>query len=80
MKEFFSWIQSAFESIVDIFESVIQLVLSIGESLFDLIKMIPAVVTMVTSSIGYLPSMLILFAGLSITVSVVYLIAGRNNN
>lgn len=80
MKEFFSWIQSAFESFVDIFESVIQLFLSIGESLFDLIKMIPAVVTMVTSSIGYLPSMLILFAGLSITVSVVYLIAGRNNN
>ena len=80
MKEFFSWIQSVVESVFDIFESVIGLVLSIFDSLFDLIKMIPGVVTMVTSSIGFLPSMLVLCAGLSITVSVVYLIAGRNNS
>lgn len=74
------WFQSFFSSIGDTIVSLVQFVVSIGQALFDLIKMLPTVISMLVSSIGYLPSMLALFATLSISISVIYLVAGRNNN
>lgn len=80
MVEFFEWCQSFVQSIADTISSLFQLLKSLLDAVFDLIEMLPSVVTMVTSSIGFLPDMVMLFAGLSITVSIIYLIVGRNNN
>lgn len=74
------WIQNFLVSIGSTIQSVFSLLFSLVQSLFDLVKMLPSMVTLTTSAIGFLPDMVMLFAGLSITVSVIYLIAGRNNN
>lgn len=74
------WIKNFLESLWDIILSLVGFVEQIAKGLFDLLKYLPEVVSMVTSSIGWLPSVLTVFATLSITVSVIMLIAGRNNN
>ena len=74
------WFQNFFVSIASTIESLISLVFSLIQSLFDLIKMLPTMITITTSAIGFLPDMVMLFATLSITVSVIYLMVGRNNN
>jgi len=74
------WLQNFFVSFGSVIESLISFVVSLVQSLFDLVKMLPTMITITTSSIGYLPDMVMLFATLSISVSVIYLIAGRNNN
>ncbi len=74
------WIKNFLESLWDIILSLVGFVEQIAKGLTDLLKYLPEVVSMVTSSIGWLPSVLTVFATLSITVSVIMLIAGRNNN
>ena len=74
------WIKNFLESLWDIILSLVGFVEQIAKGLFDLLKYLPEVVSMVSSSIGWLPSVLTVFATLSITVSVIMLIAGRNNN
>lgn len=74
------WIVNALEAFFDIFRSLVAFIVSLVQSVFDMIKLLPTVVSLFVSSIGFLPSMLSLFATLSITVSIIYLIVGRNNN
>lgn len=74
------WIKNFLESLWDIILSLVGFVEQIAKGLTDLLKYLPEVVSMVTSSVGWLPSVLTVFATLSITVSVIMLIAGRNNN
>lgn len=45
--------------------------------LVQLIAMIPSAFAMLTYSIGYLPSVLLAFAAVAITLSIVFLILGR---
>lgn len=51
------------------------------ESLFrgigDMLKALPSTITFLTSSVGNLPPIVTVFAFLTITISVVYLIANR---
>ncbi len=71
------WIQNFLVSLWDIIQSVYGLISQLLQGLYDLIKYIPLVVSLVTSSIGFLPGVLLVFASLSITVSIIYLLAGR---
>lgn len=70
LSNFFSWI-------IDTVSTLFDFLMSIISGLFNIIKSIPLVVTMLTGSIGYLPSTLAAFATITITISVVYLIVGR---
>lgn len=80
LQDIFNWLQSFAQSIADAVVSIFSLLGNLLSAVFDLVKMLPTVISTITLSIGFLPSMLLVFASLSITVSVIMLIAGRNNN
>ena len=70
MFEFFNWIVSTVSALVGF-------VLQIIDGLFRLIGLIPVAVNVLTQSVGYLPSILAVFAGATITISVIFIIVGR---
>lgn len=74
------WITNFCSSIADTFVSLINLLVSLIKGLFDLIAMLPTIITLLVDSIGFLPSVVSLFAFLSVTVSVFFLVTGRNTN
>jgi len=59
------------------FQTLIDMVVNLIQQLLTFIMLIPVGVNMLITSVGYLPSILIVFATLSITVSVLYLVLGR---
>lgn len=59
------------------FETLIDMVVNFIQQLITFVMLIPVGVNMLITSVGYLPSILIVFATLSITVSVIYLVLGR---
>lgn len=59
------------------FQTLIDMVVNLLQQLLTFIMLIPVGVNMLITSVGYLPSILIVFATLSITVSVIYLVLGR---
>ena len=71
IKNFFLWI---YNLIVDI----IGFITSLVTGLINVLKSIPQILTFTTSAIGFLPSVLSVFATLTITISIIYLIVGRH--
>lgn len=65
------------KSIGDFIFAVGALILNILSGLMQMILMIPSALTMLTSSVAYMPTILIAFAMALITVSIVYLVVGR---
>ncbi len=61
----------------EFFRSLIDIVVNLIQQLITFVMLIPVGVNMLITSVGYLPSILIVFATLSITVSVIYLVLGR---
>lgn len=59
------------------FQTLIDMVVNLIQQLLTFIMLIPVGVNMLVTSVGYLPSILIVFATFSITVSVIYLVLGR---
>lgn len=71
--EFLQWLGSIIETIFNFFANLLS-------SFISFFKIIPTIIIFVTSSIGYLPSMVMVFATVGITVSILFLVLGRNNN
>lgn len=75
MFEFFSnaiaWFQDLIESIGSFFESFIN-------GLLTIFRTLPVVLNFGTSSVARLPSILSVFAILTISISIIYIIVGRN--
>lgn len=69
---------SFLSGIVDFFKSIISLVWQIITGLIRLLALIPDMVTNLTDSLGLLPSFLVAFASVTITVSVIFIILGRS--
>ena len=65
------------KELVSFFQTLIDMVVNLIQQLLTFIMLIPVGVNMLITSVGYLPSILIVFATLSITVSVIYLVLGR---
>lgn len=63
--------------VFDIFSSLVNFVISIVTGFFDVIKMLPAIISTLTTSIGFLPDFLIVFATITLVISIAYLLAGR---
>lgn len=61
----------------EFFHTLIDIVVNLIHQLITFVMLIPVGVNMLITSVGYLPSILIVFATLSITVSVIYLVLGR---
>lgn len=70
ISNFFNWFVDLFQTIADF---IVNTILGLG----NIIKSIPMVISMLTQSIGYLPSTIAAFATITITISVVYLLVGR---
>ena len=68
---FFEWITGVVESLFNFISSVVT-------GLFNIVKSFPVVISLLTSSIGFLPSTLVAFASITITISIVYLLVGRD--
>lgn len=66
-----------FKSAIDFFEMIIHFITYLVTGLVQLLAMIPKAFALLTYSIGYLPSMLLAFAAVAITISIVFLIIGR---
>lgn len=67
----------ALKSVLDFFGTLLNFVEYLVTGLVQLVAMIPSAFAMLTYSIGYLPSVLLAFAAVAITLSIVFLILGR---
>lgn len=67
----------ALKSILGFFETLLDFVGFLIKGLAELLLMIPSAFTMLTYSIGFLPSVLLAFASIAITISIVFLIINR---
>lgn len=67
----------ALKSILGFFETLLDFVGFLIEGLAELLLMIPSAFTMLTYSIGFLPSVLLAFASIAITISIVFLLINR---
>ena len=68
---------NALKSIMDFFGTILDMVKYLVTGLFQLFELIPQAFAMLTYSIGFLPSVLLAFAAVAITLSIIYLIVGR---
>lgn len=62
----------------DTLTTVFDFVVSIFTGFIDILKCIPGVLSVLTSSIAYLPDVVQVFAILTIVICVLYLIVGRD--
>lgn len=67
----------ALKSILGFFETLLDFVGFLISGLAELLLMIPSAFTMLTYSVGFLPSVLLAFASIAITISIVFLIVNR---
>lgn len=72
-----SYIIDFLKELGSFFQTLLDMVVNLVQQLITFIMLIPVGVNMLITSVGYLPSILIVFATLSITVSVIYLVLGR---
>ena len=75
---FFAGIASGFDWLITTIGSIINLVVSLIKGLLRLISLIPTAVEVLSLSIGVLPSLLVAFASVTITVSVIFILVGRD--
>lgn len=68
---------NALKSIMDFFGTILDMVKYLVTGLVQLFVLIPQAFAMLTYSIGFLPSVLLAFAAVAITLSIIYLIVGR---
>lgn len=59
--------------------SLVSFLVEMIEGLLRLIALIPTAVTSLTTGVGYLPSILATFAAATITISVIFVIVGRES-
>lgn len=67
----------ALKSILGFFETLLDFVGFLIQGLAQLFLMIPSSFVMLTYSIGFLPTVLLAFASIAITISIVFLIINR---
>lgn len=71
------WIISFFQDIAQTLSGVFNFLVTLVNGLLSLIKMLPSLIADMTSAVGFLPTILTTFFGVSVTVTVIFLIAGR---
>lgn len=69
-----------FEGLFDLISSVVNLVVSLLTSLFDFISSIPTFVKTITAAVTSMPDLFAGFIGLSLTITIVFIIIGRSRS
>lgn len=64
--------------IIDTLQNVFTFVISLFTDFIEVLKVIPGVLSAITSAIAFLPDIVTVFAVLTITISVIYVMAGRD--
>lgn len=72
-----NWLISFFQEIAQMLSGVVSFVVTLVNGLLTLIKMLPSLIADMTSAVGFLPMVLTTFFGVSVTVTIIFLIAGR---
>ena len=67
------------KQIADFIGSIIDFVIQMVSGLVRLLTLIPTCVTLLTESLGVLPTVLVGFASVTITVCVIFIILGREH-
>ena len=67
----------ALKEIVNFIGMIIDFVVQLVTGIIQLLALIPKMVETLTASLGLLPSLLVGFAGVTITVAVIFIIVGR---
>lgn len=73
-------IGEALNDIIEFLGSIIEFAVSLVSGLFDLLTLIPSTVQMFTGAVNSLPELLIPFAMSSISIAIILLVVGRQNN
>lgn len=71
-------LQNFFSFVEDFFNQVASFLNNLISGFINIFKSVPLAINMLSSSILHLPSTLLVFATLTITISVVYLVVGRD--
>ena len=67
----------ALKEIVDFIGMIIDFVIQMVTGIVQLLTLIPKMVETLTASLGLLPTFLVGFAGVTVTVAVIFIIVGR---
>lgn len=71
LHNFIAWLSDIGRSVITFFESVVK-------GLSTMISSFPRIMSVTSNAIGYLPSIFAVFITITIIVSIVYIIVGRN--
>lgn len=80
MTKIFQYVVDFLGSIWNAIQAIFSFLMSVIRGLISLFAMLPKFITYVTSSIGYMPSMLAVFATATVAIAIVYLVIGRNTS
>lgn len=72
------WLSNFGNWFVDLVSNLVSFVMSTIHGLSTMLKSFPIISSMVTRSIGYLPSIFAVFVSITLIIYIVYLIIGRN--
>lgn len=75
-----SWIINFLKSLGEIITTLIDLVITLVGSLFDFIANLPTFLSLITASFGAIPSFILPFAAISLTISIIFIILGRGKS
>lgn len=71
------WIINFFKDLAQTLSGIVNFVVTLVTGLLSLIEMLPSLIADMTTAVGFLPTILTTFFGVSVTVTVIFLIAGR---
>lgn len=71
------WIISFFKDLAQTLSGIVNFVVTLVDGLLSLIEMLPSLIADMTTAVGFLPTVLTTFFGVSVTVTIIFLIAGR---
>lgn len=71
------WFIDLINSIFTTFGAIFNLFKSAIDGLISLLKMLPVLITDMTTAVGLLPTVLVTFFSISLTVTIIYLVLGR---
>lgn len=74
----FDTISNFFSSIWDIIQSIGSFITQFIQGIITLFKVLPTVISTASQAMGYLPSVIAAFGAITITISIIFIVVGRD--
>lgn len=74
------WLINFFKSLFDVIASLIDLVISLVKGLVDFISSLPTFISLISASFGHIPSLILPFVTITLTLSIIFIILGRSKS